>query len=265
LTSRKIIAFAVALFLVLTLCVSNAWSQDFINSTQGYQAGLWFTSLYGNVDYGNSLSIRGDLNLKNTAGITANAEWKFNDKWGLAVDYFYLEESGDKTMGRSTTFNNRVIFRGDRLHSKLTLSTVSFLVSYNLGRTEDSTFNVTAGGRFMNMNLRIRKDPSLAPGFNFTLNPSATLYPAIGLSGKQRIAERVYMYGDFNGMFDVGGGNIKNANMYDFRGGLRWNFQEPGWYAAIEYRAFGTRVSRKNGNASNIYWNGPAIMVRHEF
>lgn len=265
LTSRKVVAFTIALFLAFACCVSNAWSNDFINSTQGYGVGVWFTSIYGNVDYGNSLSLRGDLNLKQATGITADAEWQLNDKWGLSLNYFQLQDEGDQTMGRNTTFNGRPIARGDRLHSKLTLSTVSFMFRYNITRTEDGTFDVGAGGKFMDTDLSIRKEASIVPGFNFTLHPSATLYPVIGLSGKQRIAERVYLFGDFSGMFDVGSGDIKNANMYDFRAGARWQFQEPGWYATFEYRAFGTRVSRTNNNASNIYWNGPAFTVRHEF
>ena len=264
-TSRKVVAITVALFLAFACCVSNAWAHDFINSTQGYGVGVWFTSIYGNVDYDNSLSLRGDLNLKNAVGINADAEWQFNDKWGLSLNYFQLQEEGSQTMGRNTTFNGRAIVRGDRLHAKLTLSTVSFMVRYNITRTEEGTLDVGAGGKFMDMDLHIRKDASTVPGFNFNLNPSATLYPVIGLSGKQRIAERVYLFGDFSGIFDVGSGEIKNANMYDFRAGARWQFQEPGWYATFEYRAFGTRVSRTNNNASNIYWNGPAFTIRHEF
>jgi len=265
LKSNKIITFAVALFVVFVLCASNAWAHDFINSTQGYDAGVWFTSFYGNVNYTNSLSLRGDLNLKNAVAFAADGEWRFNDKWGLGISYFHVTEEGDQTINRNTVFNNHPINRGDRLHAKLTLSTVSFLLRYNITRTEDTTFNVAAGARFFDFDLDIRKDPSLVPGFSFNLKPSATLLPAIGLSGKQRMTERLYIYGDFSGIFDVGGGDIKNANMYDFKAGLRWNFSEPGWYATAEYRCFGTRVSRSNGNSANIYFNGPAVTIRYEF
>lgn len=265
LTSRRITTIVAFLFLACMLCVSNVWASDFINATQGYGAGVWFTSLYGDVTYGDSLSLRGDLSLKQATGFTAEGEWKFNDKWGFSVDYAYLQDSGSKNIGRNLTFNGRPIVRGDRLHSKLTLSTVSFMVNYNITRTEDSTLNACLGGRYMDIDLHIRKDPSVVPGFNFNLNPSASLLPQIGLSGKQRIAERVYIYGDFMGIFDVGTGDIKNANQYDFRAGARWNFQDPGWYATFEYRAFGTRMERKNGDKSNLYWNGPQFTVRYEF
>ncbi|MCE1248012.1 MAG: porin family protein [Firmicutes bacterium] len=264
-TGKRVIGFVVVLFLALTFCVNSAWSYDFINSTQGYDAGVWFNSLYGNVNYGNSLSLRGDLNLKQATGFTADADWKFNDKWSLGANYSYMSTTGDQTINRNTTFNGRPIVRGDRLHSKLTLSTLSFMFNYNIVRNEDSTLNAGVGARYMNLDLNIVKDPSVVAGFNFALRPTASFIPIIGLSGKQRITERIYLFGDFSGMFDVGGNDIKNASLYDFKGGARWNFQEPGWYATFEYRAFGTRLSKNNGDSSNIYWNGPAFTVRYEF
>lgn len=263
--TRKITVFVVALLLACMFSVSSAWSHDFINSTQGYDAGVWFTSLYGNVKYGQELSLRGDLDLKQATGFVADGEWKFNDKWAISVNYAYMETTGDKAIGRNLNFNNRPIVRGDRLYSKLNLSTVNFLVHYNIYRTEDSTLNVAAGARYMDISLNIRKDASIVPGFDFKLSPTASFIPSIGLSGKQRITERIYAYGDFTGIFDVGSGDIKNANQYDFKGGLRWNFQELGWYATCEYRAFGTRISRTNDNSANFYWNGPAFTVRYEF
>lgn len=263
--SRKIAAFAVALFLTCVLCVSNGYCYDFINSTQGYDAGVWFTSLYGNVNYTNALSFRQDMGLKQATGFVADADWRFNDKWGFQVNYFGLSTTGDSIMDRNTTFNNRPINRGDRIHSKITLSTVAFMVNYNVAKTEDSLLNVMAGGRFINLDLNIVKDPSVVPGFNFTLCPAATFVPAIGLSGKQRISGRIYLFGDFQGIFSVGGGDIKNGNMYDLRGGARWQFQEPGWYATFEWRSFGTKVNRTDNTSCNINWNGPAVTVRYEF
>ena len=269
--TKKLAAFSITLLLAFALCASAAWSSDdFINSTQGYGVGVWWNTVYGDVTYGTKLNLRGDLGLKNgKPALNLDAEWKLNDKWGIGLNYFHSRHDGDSTAVRNQVFNGAQILAGDKMSSRLTLDTISVLAKYNLYRSEDSTLNVLGGAKFISADLSITKqatvNPVLAPRFNFTLKPSTSFYPALGLSGKQRIADRVHIYGDFTGMFDVGGGNVKNGYFMDFRGGLRYNFQHPGWYLTFDYRTFGSRVERNNGNKSRIWWNGPAVTLRYEF
>lgn len=271
LTSRKLAAFLITLLLAFFLCATSAWcSDDFINSDSGYGVGIWWTTVYGDVKYGSTLNLRGDLGLKQgQPAINLDAEWNFNDKWGAVVNYFYVKQTGASTAGRSQIFNGAQILTGDRMNSSLTVSTASFMAKYNLYRSEDSLLDVQAGGKLLSTTLNITKagniNPVLAPAFNFSLKPTVSFMPAIGLSGKQRIAERIHVYGDFTGMFDVGQSDVKQGWLTDFKAGLRYNFQHPGWYLTLDYRYFGTWVERNNGNHAKINWNGPAVSIRYEF
>jgi len=263
--SKKIVALTVALFVLVALSSSAAWSADFVNASQGYDAGIWFTSMYGNVKYTGTLSLRGDLSLKQNAGFIADAEWRLNDKWGAQFNYFRIQATGDNTISKDLVFNGRNIFNGDQLHSRLSITHAAFMAKYNIYRNSESQFDIMAGVKYIDFNLNIRNNGAGGGNrFTFDLHPSGAV-PVLGLSGKQRIAEGVYLFGDFSGIFDLGGGNIKNGNLIDFKGGLRWNFTEPGWYATAEYRVFGSKIERTNGNSANIYWNGPAVTIRYEF
>jgi len=263
-------AFAVALMVLFAVCASNAWSSDdFINSTQGYGAGIWWTNVYGNVNYTNPLSLRGDLGLAQAAGITANAEFQFNDKWGGAIDYTGVHMTGSNIIARNTVFNGNKVLAGDQFNSVLNASTLKFIARYNLVRTEDSTLALQAGANLIAVDIGIKKggiiDPVNAPGFNFNLKPAASFLPIIGLSGKQRISDRIHAFGDFSGMFKVGTGSVKSANYVDFRAGLRYNFVHPGWYADLEYKVLGTNVVKTDGNSVNLFMGGPAVCLRYEF
>ncbi len=268
---RKLTALSVAFLLAFVLCASAAWSSDdFINSTQGYGVGVWWNTVYGEVVYGTKLDLRDDLNLKNgKPALNLDAEWNFNDKWGMTLNYFHARHDGSSTAARSQVFNGAQILAGDRMETKLRLDTVSVMAKYNLYRTQDSVLDLQGGAKLISSDLSIHKqatiNPVLAPRFNFSLKPTTSFYPALGLSGKQRIADRIHIYGDFTGMFDVGGGNVKNGYFLDFKGGFRYNFQHPGWYLSFDYRTFGSRVERNNGNKSRLWWNGPAINLRYEF
>jgi len=261
----------VALLAIFTLSASNAWSaDDFINSTQSYGAGVWWTTLYGNVNYTNALSLRGDLGLKQSASFIADAEWQFSDKWGATVNYFVQKTTGSNNIGRNTVFNGANVLAGDQFNSVLNTSIVNLMARYSVVKTEDSRLDLQAGAKWISMDLSISKLanpvlPAVAPAFNFSLKPAASFLPAIGLSGKQRISERVYMFGDFSGIFNVGTGSITKGNLIDLRAGVRYNFQHPGWYVTGEYRYFKTQVTRTNGNSVNLNMGGPAITVRYEF
>lgn len=270
-TRTKLAAFSLTLLLAFVLCAASAFSSDdFINTNQAYGAGVWWNTVYGEVRYGSTLNLRGDLGLATSKpAINLDAEWRFNDKWGATLNYFYVKHTGATTAMRNQVFNGAQILTGDRMSSALTMSTASLMARYNLYRSEDNTFDVSAGAKVISTDLNITKqaniNPVLAPRFNFSLKPAVSFMPAIGLSGKQRIADRIHIYGDFSGMFDVGSTGVKNGYVLDMKGGFRYNFQHPGWYLTLDYRSFGVDIKRRNGNDARIWWNGPAVTLRYEF
>jgi hypothetical protein len=272
LTGRKLTAFSLTLVLAFLLCASAGWSSsDFINSTQSYGVGAWWNTVYGSVTYGSTMNLRGDLGMKEgKPAVVVDAEWQFNDKWGAKFDYFYVKHTGSSTSARTTLFNGAQIIAGDRMASTLSISTASLMAKYSLYRSEDSKLDVLGGVKLMSIDLTIAKEgnvnPVVAPAFNFSLRPTQNFMPAIGISGKQRISDRIHMFGDFSGMFDVGNnGGVSNGYVADLKAGLRYQFQHPGWYLTLDYRMFGANVQRTNGNASKIWWNGPAVTIRYEF
>lgn len=263
---RKITTLTIVLLLTLALTTAAGWCDDnFMRHTQGYGAGAWYTSIFGEIKGPDgtgtiqTASLRGDLGIKNALGYNVDAEWQFSEKWGANVNYSYVKAESNnfvapRNFNISTPNGVQAVAINDRLNTTIKNTTTTFMLRYNLWRNEDGMLDVAVAPKFISMeSVVIRNNQTI-------WNESRSrVIPCVGLSGKQRMSDRLYFDG-----YAVGIGYNKN-HLIDIRADLRWNFQQPGWYATLGYRLYDMRVDLDNNREAKANWNGPVVTIRHEF
>lgn len=270
---KKLAAIAIIMLMALAICANGAWadeakmapanSGDFMSATQGYDANIWYTSIYGDLTdvFGNVTKLRGDLGLKHGWAYGANMNWEFSDKWGADLNFFTESKTAvDQIAPRNYFVNTTFIPAGALTTTKLTLTNVDLLIRYNLARSSEGRFDIGVAPKLTTMDVSITQRPNTAAASTavYAKNTSVVI-PVVGLSGKQRIAERLYLDGKLEGMF------WKSQHLVDFKADMRYNFQYPGWYGTLGYRIYDAKVDMKNGMTGKATWNGPFASIRYEF
>jgi hypothetical protein len=257
---KKITAFAVALLLITAFCTTSALcADDFMQSTQGYGAGAWYVSTFGNfadaVD--NQVSMRAQLGLKRGWGFHGDADWQFSDTWGGNINYSRVEITSDNFRGHGGfMYRTNVVAAGTPLNSRVNFSTLTFMARYNIYRTADGTIDFAVAPTWVDYQATVRNMTTNNLVINET---SRKVIPCIGFSGKQRMADNLYLLGELKGM------GYKDNRLIDFRTDLRYNVQAPGLFLTLGYRYYDLRLTPGTNRQVTQNWNGPMATIRYEF
>jgi hypothetical protein len=256
---KKFTAFAVALLLVAAFCTTSVSAQDFMHNTQGYGAGVWYVSTFGNFADGvnQPVSLRQQLGIRRGWGLNGDAEWQFTDKWGANFNYSRVEmTSTNHVVPTEFTYGAATVAAGQRVDSTINFSTASLMLRYNLYRTPDGTIDFAVAPTLVNYDGTVRRAGTTTAVIDETQN---VFIPTVGFSGKQRIAESLHLTGSIVGM------GHRDNRLIDFRTDLLYNFQSPGWYATLGYRYYDVRVTPSANRQATQNWNGPLATIRYEF
>ncbi len=259
---RSLLTLTFAVMVIFALSMGSAYAaDDVMKATQGYGAGAWYTSIYGEVrdNAGNTVSARSDLGHDNALGFNGDLDFELSDKWGLGLNFFYVKStSTGYRVNRTINYAGTVVPVNDTVTSTIKTTTTTLAIKYNLARNEDGQLDIQLSPKMITFEANAR---AATAGNLFTPVDETVFIPTIGLSGKQRLSERLYLYGNVEGM------GYKSNSLIDARADLRWNFQHPGWFATLGYRYYQVRLNDINNtiNRASLHWNGPVATLRYEF
>jgi len=259
LSARKLFVFSLVMICALILSAGAGFcsTEDITTSSQGYGAGFWYASVFGQATdaNGNTMSLRSDLGLKNAAGLNADLNWQLGEKFGADLNFAWMK--GEKKNYRNPNafvFNNNFVPANSLVNSTMKLTSTTVCVRYSLVKTQDGQLDFGVAPKFINFESTVT-----TPGRTIFSQNKSILVPCLALQGKARMSERIYIDGVFHGM------KYKDNQLLDFRADLVWNFQHPGWCATIGYRVYDLKAKLDNNQRGKVNWNGPLVTLRYEF
>lgn len=233
-----------ALMLVVLLALvtaTGAWAGDMTAGQWDIHAGIWAPTISGNVSTtGSSLSLNGDLGLKNSSNIVGGVKYRYNSDTTFGLEYYGLNTNGSNTLANNVTFAGKTYLANNAITSNMTFNVLELTYERALYHSEGGgTFNYLLGLKNVNGSIGVN-----APTYNSSVSGNIIM-PEIGLSGRANLSDQVGLHARITWLGGASGS--VNGNFTDIGAGVDYSFN-PSWALNLDYRII--NINGTTGNES---------------
>lgn len=263
------------IFISLALASSGALAQK---SPALDRVSVWLGGYYANTDTtigasDKSGQLKGHVNLEDDLGFKdrkkvprARLDFLIGDSQGFSLDYFSVNRSRSKSLGRDISYGGNDYSASARVSGKLDFDFGSAAYRWWFGEGND-VFGLGLGGAYYRVHAGISGDASLngeSVHASSTSNDSAWA-PMLQLGWRHAFNDQWRMYFDASGV-KKNGGNL-NGHIYNAALGVEWfPWQNVGFGAEYGYSRIKLNQRKHNYNADlDMKLDGPSLFVRLRF
>jgi hypothetical protein len=243
------------------------------------RVSVWLGGYYANTDTtlgasDRSGQLNGHVNLENDLGFKdhqtaarARVDFLIGDSQGFSFDYYGLNRSRTKTLGRSISYGGNDYSAAATVRGKLDFDFGSAAYRWWFGH-ENDVFGVGVGGAYYRVHAGISGEASVngeSVGQASTSSNDSAWAPMLQLGWRHAFNEQWRMYFDASGVKKNGG--PLNGHIYNAALGVEWfPWQNLGFGAEYGYTKIRLNQRRQNYNADlDMKLNGPSLFVRFRF
>lgn len=186
-------------------------------------------------------------------GGMVRAEALFRQKYGAIFDIAYMK------LGNS----NSTPLTGGRIRLGVRQTIAEAMLFYRAYRTERSSIDLIAGGRYWDLTLDLKASATIAGSFNIKRGDN-WIDPVIGIRGVHQINDKWSV----NARADIGGFGVGADFSWNAQAGVGYHFNRV-WSAHLQYKALMVDYANgKAGTASFAYdtiTHGPLLGIAARF
>ncbi|RZU02509.1 outer membrane protein with beta-barrel domain [Rivibacter subsaxonicus] len=265
----KVHAVAAALLLSGTCAWAERPTDRYWAQLQGYWPSIESTAradVLATGQPGTEFSFESDLGLSDRKALPAVLlGMRFFDNWRLEFEYYSLERSATKTLGRQIVWDDTVFDIAAQLHSEFDSSIYRLTAGYSFLKSQDAELGVSLGLHITDFMVSLEGTSNVGIAFDREAKDALAPLPTLGLYGSYAFspafgvrARADYLslkYQDYDG------------KLLNFEATLDWRFSQH-FGAGLGYRYVDYRldVTKSDWNGQLKYkFNGPFVFLEAAF